>query len=285
MSSEAFLTKQFYSQLPANQEVLSLSMIIGPNSFMYAISTNEFSNIVELCHVEITHMAHDVYDSTQTISHLINNYRLSQKKFSKVLVTFLNHHFTLAPGAFSESSEVKKLLSFSTGNPLINRALQHTLNNIQFLYTIDQDLLSLIEKTFPNAAIRHSGAINISLFMSQHSLINSDLYLTISNGLIELTAKRNQELLFYNVYNYSTNEDILYYVLFAMEQFTLDPLQCNMVISGEREVSDEVITHLKKYVKHLSFAVQHPSVKLSGELAGLPQHFYFTLLNQHVCEL
>ena len=285
MSTEAFITKRFYSQIPADHGDLFLSVEISQNTFAYAITMDNFNRVVELCHVEITAMANSVYDPTETVRQLFNNYLLPQKKFSKVNVCFLNHDFTLAPSSYAENAGAKSLLSFSTGTTLIKRALQHTIKNIHFYYSIDPEMLAQIERNFPNASLRHAGAVNLSLFFSQHSLLNADILLSIGDKLVEIAAKRNGELLFYNVYNFTNNEDILYYLLFAMEQFGLDPLSTKLVISGERVSSDEFVKNIRKYIKYVSFAVHHPSVVLGGEVSDLPQHFYFTLLNQHICEL
>jgi hypothetical protein len=285
MTSEAYITKQYYSEKIPKTEPVCLSMLVGHHSFMYAVSTDNFKNIVELCHVEITRFINPADDLTDKISFLVHNYLLHQKKFEKVNIAFLNSEFTMVPEAFAANREMKPLLKFATGAEQVKRSLQHHLKNFNFCFTIEQDLISYFEKTFPNVSIRHLGAVSILLFFSQHSLVNSNLYLNIGDGYIELAAKEKTELLFYNVFNFENNEDILYYLLFMMEQFQLNPIYTRLVISGQRSLSDDLIKNIKKYIRQVSFSVTDPSVQLKGELATLPQHYYFTLLNQHLCEL
>ncbi|PBQ34484.1 hypothetical protein CNR22_22780 [Sphingobacteriaceae bacterium] len=285
MTSEAYITKHYYSEKPANGEVLSLSILIGPASFVYAISTQNFKNVIELCHVEITHLANTTFDLTDKISFLVNNYLLHQKKFERVNVSFLNTDFTMLPEAFSQVEDIKPILHFATGVELVKRSLKHSVKNINFCFTVESDLLNYFEKTFPNASLRHQGAVSMSLFFSQHSLKNANLYLNIGDGFIELAAKDKTEVLFYNVFAFENNEDILYYVLFMMEQFNLNPLHVRLSVAAERNANDSVIQSLKKYIRQVEFCVSDASVKLNGELASMPQHYYFTLLNQHLCEL
>lgn len=285
MTSEAYITKYYYSEKPASGEVLSLSMLIAPASFMYAISTQSFKTVIELCHVEITHLANTTFDLTDKISFLVNNYLLHQKKFDKVNVSFLNTDFTMLPEAFSNEQDIKPLLHFATGVEEVKRSLKHSVKNINFCFTIENELLNYFEKTFPNAAIRHLGAVSISLFFSQHSLKNANLYLNIGDGFIELGVKDRSEVLFYNVFAFENNEDILYYVLFTMEQFNLNPLHVRLSVATQRSATDAVIQTLKKYIRQVEFCVNEASIKLNGEMASLPQHYYFSLLNQHLCEL
>ncbi|WP_317896890.1 DUF3822 family protein [Aurantibacillus circumpalustris] len=279
------MTKYYHSEKAVKNEPLCLSMFISVNSFEYAISTNNFKNVLELCHVEITHLANSSFDLTERISFLINNYLLHQKKFEKVNVCFLNNNFTLIPEAFNVGADIKPLLKFATGAEQLKRSLQHNLKNINFSYAIEIDLISYFEKKFPNISIRHAGAVSSALFFSQHSLVNQNLFLNIGDGHIEIAAKDQNELLFYNVFNVENNEDILYYLLFTMEQLQLSPLHVKLSIASQKETSDELIKNIKKYIKQVDFCVNDTSINLNGDLSTLPKHFYFTLLNQHLCEL
>jgi len=285
VTNEAYITKQYYSEKPLKTDVLCLSVVISPSSFVYSISTNNFKNVIELCHVELTHVANSVFDITDKVSFLINNYLLQQRKFEKVNICFLNNEFTMVPEAFALDTDMKSYLKFSSGKEQVKRSLQHHLKNLNFCFTLEQELINYFERTFPNVSIRHLGAVSIDLFFSQHSLKSNNLYLNIGDGYIELAAKQKTELLFYNVFNYENNEDILYYLLFTMEQFDLNPLYVRLSLAGQRNLPDDLIINIKKYIKQVEFCVTDPSVNLNGELSKLPQHYYFTLLNQHLCEL
>lgn len=286
VSNEPYITTYFKSEKPLNTEPLFLSVLVTPNSFMYAISTNNFKNVVELCHVELVHLTNTVFNLTEKVSFLIHNYLLPRKKYEKINASFLNSTFTLSPGSFIKDSDTKALLQFTTGTELTRGYSLHRLKDFNFYYAIDGELTDLFEKTFPNVSIKHAGAVGIDLFFSQHSLADKDLFLNIGDKHIELTGKKNNRLLFYNVFHVDSNEDILYYLLFTMEQFQLNPLYTRLSISGEQSATDAlIIKNIKKYIKQVSFCVTDASVNLTGELSTLPKHYYFALLNQHLCVL
>lgn len=111
------------------------------------------------------------------------------------------------------------------------------------------------------------------------------MFLSLYSSHIELIVKQGSDLLFYNVFRYQNNEDILYYLLFTMEQFSLNPLYVKLVIASQTGISDELVSNLKKYIKQVSFCVNDASIKMNGDLKSLPGHYYFNLLNQHLCEL
>jgi hypothetical protein len=284
MEGKAYSSKYHYSGKYAAGEALGLSLYVSASSFFYAISTNQFKNVVELCHVDLNTSGSNM-DHTALISFLITNHSLHQKKFEKVNIAILNTEFTMVPDAFAMEQEIKPVLQFATGVEQQKRSQKHQLQQLKFFYGLDTELATSLERVFPNASIRHAGAATVSLLFSQHSLVNSTLYLNVEEGFIELAAKDKNNLLFYNVFHYESNEDILYYLLFMMEQFSLNPLHIKLSIAGQRPVSDDLFKSIKKYIKQVHFCVFDPSINLNGDMSALPGHYYFTLLNQHLCEL
>jgi hypothetical protein len=285
VNNEAYTTRYYYSEKPGTGEQLALSLYISSNAFMYTLSTGNFKTVVELCHVEMIHPANSPFDLTDKVSFLVNNYLLHQKKFEKVNVAFLNTEFTMVPEAFAGNTDLKPLLKFTTGVPDIRRSLQHNLRDLNFCFNLEPGLVSYLERTFPNASVRHAGAVTISLLFGHQALLPADLYLNIGDSFIELAAKEKNGLLFYNVFGYESNDDVLYYILFMMEQFNLNPLHVKLAIAAERAVTDDLIKNIKKYVKQVGFCVVDPSIKMRGDMSSLPHHYYFGLLSQHVCEL
>ena len=286
MLKEAYNERFYYQEKVLVTEPLFLSLFLSNESFIYAISTHQYKTIIELCHVD---WGHSHFPKGQPlndkIAFLVQNYGLNQKKFEKTNISILNTDFSMVPEAYASEADFKKYLLFSTGVSTVKKSPVHRLKDLIFCYGADTELINYLERTFVNASIRHSGAVNLQLFFNQHSLTGSNLFLTIHEGAIELCAKQPLALLFYNVYNYSANEDILYYLLFAMEQFELKPMDIKLSIACQKPVSDELITGIKKYIKQVSFCVSDPSIILKGSLESLPKHYYFTLLNQHLCEL
>lgn len=265
------------------KEGVTLSLFISHHSLIFSISDKAFKKITQLVHVELINLPGATQSFAEKIAFLLNNYQLPQKKFEKVIISILSKDFTLVPEAYSNSGDLKEFLSFSSGLAEVKNSQVHTIKNVKFCYAFDPDLIQYLEKTFTQAIIKHAGAINTDLFFSNHSLINCNLFLVINDGLLEIAAKEKNDLLFYNVFSYENNEDVLYYLLFMMEQFNLNPLQIKLMISGQVQTNDALLLSIKKYIKQVSFVVHASDLKLEGELAKLPQHHYFTLLNQHLC--
>lgn len=285
MINEAYITHFFQGKNERPAEPLSLSMFIGSSTFMYAISLLNSKQVIEVCHTELNNS----YDAKQTltdrVSFLTQNHLLHRQKFEKVFISILNSSFTILPNAYASQLDVKSLLHFSNGGVLTKSPFQHHIKDVCFCFSVEQELLNYLEKTFSNAAIRHAGAVNIQLFFSEHSLSNCNLFLNLSDKQLEIAAKEKNNLIFYNVFDVETDEDVLYYLLFAMEQFNFNPLHTSLAVASQRSTENSLLKSIKKYVKQVTFTTSNPAVILSNELSKIPNHFYFTLLNQHLCEL
>lgn len=284
MSSEAYSIKFHSSQSGTPSGPLNLSMFIGQNSFMFATFAQNYTSVTELAHVQLN-MSHADSDTSGALSGLINNFLLHQKKFDKVQLTLLSSDFTIVPESFASETNTKTLLKFATGfsEPAVTR--HHNLSGLSFYYAINQPLISYVENTFRNISIRHAGAVSINLALSHHSLQNTHMFLNIHDSCLELTLKESNKLVFYNNFKFENHEDVLYFLLFTMEQFELNPLHIKLSVAGQIDATGDLASSIKRYIKQVSFCTHHTSIKLEADLNSLPSHHYFTLLNQHVCEL
>lgn len=284
MTNEAYSTKYHFGLNEPQLKPMSLSLLVGQNTFAFAIFIENYSRCIELAHVNINSNSTKT-DILDNISFLINNYLLHQKKFDKVQLSLLSTNFTMVPEAFGADQKLSSLLKFTTGDINTNTTRHHNLSGLAFSYGIDQPLLAYFENTFPNIYIRHAGATTINLLLNHHSLQYTNVFLNVHDTSIELGVKENTKLIFYNNFSFENNEDILYYLLFTMEQFELNPLHIKLSIAGQVDVSSELAKSIRRYVKQVTFCTYDNSLNLIGELASLPHHYYFTLLNQHLCEL
>jgi hypothetical protein len=284
MTNEAYITK-YHSGLKGPQNgPLSLSLFVGQNTFMFAIFSENNTRCIELAHVQINSNSTNS-ELSDNVAFLINNFLLHQKKFEKVQLSLLSGDFTMVPLAFTENPDLKPFLKLNTGVSEAKATRHHNLSGLSFSFAINHLFLANMESTFRNISIRHAGATCINLLLNHHSLQSTQLFLNVHDSSIELALKENNKLVFYNNFRYENNEDILYYLLFTIEQFELNPLHIKLCLGGQVDVSGDLAKSIRSYVKQLSFCVHHASIKLDGDLASLPQQYYFTLLNQHLCEL
>ena len=285
MDNEAFTTLFHSAKKVSKNEALNLSIVFGRHTFMFAIFTSDYKNCYEIGHVQIKSASKSNSDLANHLVFLLNDFQLKQKLYDKVSVTILSQDFTLIPEAFSEKLDGKSTLLFTNGKTEQNAIRHHKLNGLDYVHALELPVISTIESAFQSCSTKHAGAVAINLCASHHSLLNLDLFLNVQDSTFEIVFKENNVLKFYNSLRFENNEDVLYYLLFTMEQFGLNPMHVKLGIAGQVEANGELAKSIKRYIKNVQFCAFHPSIQLDKDLASLPNHFYFTLLNQHLCEL
>lgn len=226
---------------------------------------------------------HDL-SPVQLVADALKHTQVQLKPYKHTLLNFSGRPFTLVPTAFFEEDQARTLLEFntgSTGNDVIQ--WDEINSDIRLIYSIPEELKSFFDKSFPNHQLRHTASIVVKLLLQSDELAHDDLLIYIAPGSVYLAVKKGDRLLLCNQYQAHTDEDILYYVLFALEQFELNPQTVKAGIAGNVEVESPLGQSFKTYLKHARFAGGSRLLKRAA-ISSLPHHFYFTTLNRVFCE-
>lgn len=210
--------------------------------------------------------------------------RLQLKPYTKISVNYTGRQFTLVPTAFFDEKNARELLEFNCGDTGSGIILSDEVNaDIRLVYSMDETLKSTIDRLFPNHHLRHTGSVLARLLLQSDELASEQVLLHTDQGSLFITAKKDGQLQLCNHYQVQTDEDILYYVLFVLEQFELNPAMVKVSLSGHTETDSSLSKALKKYIRHIRFVNGSRLIK-RDDIASLPHHYYYTLLNRPFCE-
>lgn len=214
----------------------------------------------------------------------IKHFQLSKKAYQHIYVNYFNHQFTLCPTAFYDSNQNRTLLEFNVGNTDNKIILTDDVNaDIKLIYAIDESLKSTLDLLFPSHQIKHNLSILSKLMLQTEELTKENIILSVYSSHIEIVVKQEHKLVLANQFTIKTQEDILYYVLFILEQYQLNPLTANISVAGNIDVTSGLLTTLKKYIKNIRLVHGHKNIDWTS-ITGIPQHFNYTLINRIFCE-
>ena len=108
------------------------------------------------------------------------------------------------------------------------------------------------------------------------------MIVNVDYRLIHITVLDNTKLIFFNIFNYQTAHDCVYYILFICEQLELNPEHLSVELMGEIKKDSELYNLIYTYIRYVNFAKR--SVNLSPNIDSLLEHEQYTLLHQHLCE-
>jgi hypothetical protein len=99
-------------------------------------------------------------------------------------------------------------------------------------------------------------------------------FVHIQKEHFELVIVKNQELLFFNSFQYTTPEDFIYYLLFTCEQLQLNPETVNVHLLGSCTEDDAIYKMAFKYIRNCSLLeVKHLTAALDVSETALRNHF------------
>jgi hypothetical protein len=214
----------------------------------------------------------------------IKHFQFSKKNYQHVYINYFNQQFTLCPNAFYNSNNNRSLLEFNTGATSDKLVITDDINaDIKLIYAIDESLKSTLDLIFPHHQLKHTLTVLSKLMLLSEELGKENIILSIHANYIEVIVKQDQKLVLANQFSVKTQEDVLYYVLFILEQYQLNPLTVNITVVGNLDTTSSLIISLKKYIKNIHLGLGHKSINWSA-ITGMPQHFNYTLLNRLFCE-
>ena len=210
-------------------EQYHLSIQIGINQFSYCIldtvslryevikSYNFTENSIEKC--------------CAIISDIINNNEQLLSHYSSYSATFIGFPSTLIPAAIYQAEKAEKMLAFN--HEIFDCLMTDSIRqqDTQLVYSIPQKLKDVVEAFFPNIKIKSQ----TTLLIKELEKLPTDkktIYCYSNSGKIELFVLHKGQLLLHNTFDYTTKEDVLYFVLFCMEQLQLSTEKCTLVLYG-----------------------------------------------------
>ncbi len=207
---------------------------------------------------------------------------LTWLSYKQVDIAIASNKVTAAPaGFFNDGNEfniMKVAHDLSSGDDILTEAIFDLgpATAIVIPAYIKQYCASL----FPSATLHSAPAVFVKGVLHNHSgIIARQVFLNIHKGYFEIAIIQGSRLLYLNTFRYLTASDVLYYVIFVLEQLGFVPSEENVTLMGATSENDAINSELKLYCGSLTFVPNPPGFIYSETFADIDLHTIFTLLN------
>jgi hypothetical protein len=211
---------------------------------------------------------------------LLEKHSLHGKKFSEVIVVHRNNLFSLVPKSLFDSTEIANYLKFNTKMLVTDHIDYDEIegHDIINVYVPFVNVNNYIYELFGEFTFKHNGTVMIESLLNGNTTDREPTcYVHIAHHQIDITVLANKKLVLFNSFKFNTKEDLLYYLLFTMEQLNLDTESTKLKLFGAIEEGDEFYDICFQYIKNVSiFSLPtsvYPFIDLDEEAID------FTLLN------
>jgi Protein of unknown function (DUF3822) len=249
---------------PSSQQVLSLR--IGEKHACFSVTDKTGITLYQVSYFETAG-----WDDGELAALLIHSPVL-KSTFFEVLVAYDFPQSIQMPLAKYRQDEGAELLHQLFGNNASTVTITETIPAWQLntVFTVPALVRDWVSNHFPSARCWHQHTIGIKSIIADHE--NGSLLVDFRKEDFTVVAVRQSQFLLAQTYSYSIPEDVLFYLLKIVQQFSLSPEATTIYLSGLIDKQSSLYKELYQYFIRLELR------DTAWETGEYPAHF-FTSLN------
>lgn len=101
---------------------------------------------------------------------------------------------------------------------------------------------------------------------------------------MDIMVLRDNSLNFVNSFEWKAGTDIVYFLLFVLDQHSLNPGKINVFLTGEIDFGDENYQLIAKYLQNVDFLTRNEPYVKGYALELIDKSKFYDLLNPALCE-
>lgn len=260
---------------------------VGEISLLIEISNSNlsFAKIEKASNTILEIVEFAKFSNEEILIENLKNLVVKGYNYSNVYVNYFSEVFTLVPKTYYSESEQLNYLKLNHNIKTTSNIESCDLPAIEarIIYEVDATILEAIKQDFPNYKIKHSHFSFIENLISLHkSTSETKAWLNLRSDFFDI-AIYSGKLNFINSYKYQSAEDLLYFLMLALQQNNFNTDSHKLVLSGNINKADLNFKLLDNYFKHIELATLNNKF-IKEEMPNIPNQHYFTLLNRLLCE-
>lgn len=190
---------------------------------------------------------------------------------------------TLVPTAVFDADQLARYGHLTIAkDPVTLKYDQAPAAEMVLVYPYDHALEAQLLKRFPQAILHHHYWFLLQHDIRQYKSLDAVMIVSKWQQNLVLLAIKNNKLVLCNQYAANTPEELLYYVMNAVEVLDLQAQSCKILLRGQLEPANNEGQLLRQYLADVKADVPSSNYRFSHEFNGLPYNFT-ELYNQLTC--
>jgi len=283
--TESYIDNSLDSEVFSN---LVLSLLISKKTVSFSITDNSLNKFLAIVsYVFSEEPNHN--ELSQLLNDLYNTQPLLKKNFIETYICYQNNTFIFIPeNIFSEESIIDYLSFFEISCESMSVRKDY-LNKFKFynIYCIPEKIINTILEIFPKSKINHNSSCfidSISHLYNTHTTKGEKLFVSVDTFEIEVIAFKDGNFLLYNVFDFKTNEDLIYYLMLVAKQLEFNQSKADIILTGKIFENSTLYKLINNYFQRVSLTKSMETINVSETFKDAPMIHYFKLLNINKCE-
>ena len=226
-----------------------LSILFEKDGFSFSV----FKNSNQLSHSEFVNFDINSEMNIELIleNHIKENLYLKQE-YNSVDICFLNNQFNIIPNEYYIAENDKEMwISFNTEIYENDKIIDDSLDtyNAHFLYSYPHEVEAILTKYFPSYSIKNASFLFIESIKSEND--EPEVFINLHDKSLEIICLKSDKLLFYNLFEVNSNNDIIYYILNIYKQLELDTNKNILYYFGKIQERENLLKMLLNFVRNV----------------------------------
>jgi len=274
-------------------------MVIGENNNKTILADSSFdSNQISNLHLSIelssSSLSYCIIDTqkyrclllssqkleTDNLLEIFSNDDYLSQNFKSKSISFVNFANTLVPFELYEKKDKENLFALNhelNDEVLLEDNLREEIIN---LHAVPKLFFQTIKNILPEAALRSQSSILINNFTNLNLKVET-MFLYLKDSFVNIVVTKGKNLLFQNKFNYVTKEDLLFYVLFSIQELNFSNEDINTIVYGN--VTENEFNILYDYIRNIKYGNKLKDISCSNEFNSIENHCYSILYRQFLC--
>ena len=274
-------------------------MVIGENNNKTILADSNFdSNQISNLHLSIelssSSLSYCIIDTqkyrclllssqkleTDNLIEIFSNDDYLSQNFKSKSISFVNFANTLVPFELYEKKDKENLFALNhelNDEVLLEDNLREEIIN---LHAVPKLFFQTIKNILPGAVLRSQSSILINNFTNLNLKVET-MFLYLKDSFVNIVVTKGKNLLFQNKFNYVTKEDLLFYVLFSIQELNFSNEDINTIVYGN--VTEDEFSILYDYIRNIKYGNKLKDISCSNEFNSIENHCYSILYRQFLC--
>ena len=265
----------------------SLSIQISLKEFTYCVLDTVRNKFLAFESFKLID-TYNPYQLSERIDEIILKETWLSSVFKSKRILYINQKSTLVPVPLFDVNDQETYFSFNhtlvDSEDLYCDKLNHL--NAYNLFAVPTLIKNKLREHFGQHKLYHymTSLVESLLIYYKNTPEEKKIFLNAGKATFDIVLTEGNSLVYNNTFDFQSPEDLIYYLLFTLQQLKLNPETTDLVLMGELEKNTALYDIIYKYVRNVSFIKRNDAFQYSYMFDKLSPHSYFNLLNSNLLE-
>lgn len=242
-----------------------LSALVDADSLFYGVFDYN-KTLVWAGHTSLSH-------TDQLKQELLDN----EIKIRKVKIGILNSQHTIIPNGEFNTDTIRDIVThvnhIDQPEQYIYRSEYSVQHKLRVLYAVQKEVIRTLNAAFDNCQLIHVNFAQVESTSNGGVTQDYTVRLCFYESIFCLTIVDKEQLILCNTYDYSRNQDVLYFLGLAFERLGLDPSTQSVEVGGYVTHDGDLLSELKRYFGGIRYATGY----IKSKLKSSEEHYHLPL--------